>query len=125
MEHQQLEGQSAHGSTCTVDTLPTAQKNGNKLDDVKKEVFEVAAVDVSGSLVRDTPDAVDDQTNTEAPYHVFTIRKKWQVVLIGVAGWAILLLVLQHLLPSAPGHRSGTFRRREETRRDIADTARP
>jgi hypothetical protein len=79
MEHQQ--GQSAHGSTCTVDTLPTAQENGSKLDDVKK-VFEVATVDVSGSFVSDTAEAVDDQTATEAPYHVFTVRMKWQVVLI-------------------------------------------
>ncbi|KAK0745472.1 major facilitator superfamily domain-containing protein [Schizothecium vesticola] len=58
-----------------------ARENGSELDEVKK-VFEVATVDASDSFVSDTPEVSDDQTGTEAPYHVFTIRKKWQVVFI-------------------------------------------
>lgn len=82
MEHQQ--GQDARGSACTLNALHTACENGIELDEVKKQVFEVAAVDasLSGSFVSDTPEAVNNRTDTEAPYCVFTTRKKWDLVLI-------------------------------------------
>jgi hypothetical protein len=48
----------------------------------RRRCSKAATVDVSGSFVSDTPEVVDDQPATEAPYHVFTIRMKWQVVLI-------------------------------------------
>lgn len=118
MEHQQ--GQDAHGSACTLNALPTACENGIELDDVKKQVFEVAAVDASfsGSFVSDnTPEAVNGLTDTEAPYHVFTTSKKWQLVLIVSLAGLFSSLSSNVYFPAIPDIAKASLTERREAAR--------
>lgn len=117
MEHQQ--GQDACGSACTLNTLPTACETGIELDEVKKQVFQVAAVDASGSdsFVSDTPEAVDDQTDTESPYLVFTISKKWQLVLIVSLAGLFSSLSSNVYFPAIPDIAKVTLKQRTDPTR--------
>lgn len=109
MEHQQ--GQDACGSACTLNALPTACENGIELDEVKKQVFQVAAVDASGS------DSFDDQTDTESPYLVFTISKKWQLVLIVSLAGLFSSLSSNVYFPAIPDIAKVTLKQRTDRTR--------
>ncbi|KAK1827420.1 major facilitator superfamily domain-containing protein [Podospora conica] len=85
MEYQHRQGTRV--SPSLYNAFQTAPDNGSKVEDVKKDAFEVAVMDVGDSSGSDTPgpdspDAVDEKKDAEAPYHVFTNGKKWELVFI-------------------------------------------
>ena len=124
------------GSMYTIETFHSARDDGNqskeddegeKLDTDGECEVQVAVAELSDSstsnIMEGMADNNNNNNNAEVPYHVFTNRKKWELVLIVSLAGLFSSLSSNIYFPALGA--IAEVRPQENKKGDIADASRP